>query len=206
MKEFNFSSFRKLPFMEGDTGIEAGNNSAENIVNDEVGEKTPPSNDNGINYKELFDKASSEIASLKKEFKNLQNEGKTKEQIEAEEKTAKDNLIKELQFKLNKQLVNTEIATVKSTIGYKDNETDINSFIDVLVGDDETKTSTNSKLFSKLLLDAYNKGVNSAKQGNIAKTGDTKTGKVDINSSIIDSIIGINKVPNNSNILDKYKL
>lgn len=121
--------------------------------------------------KELFDKTSSELASVKKQIKELQNKGKTDEQITADAIAEKEQLLKdydlklkETSFKLNKATAVSIVSEAKVKIALEKENPDFDNFLNIIVSDDEENSVKNAKCFNKLALTIYEKGFNDSKK------------------------------------------
>lgn len=121
--------------------------------------------------KELFDKTSSELAAMKKQMKELENKGKTNEQITADAIAEKEQLLKdydlklrEASIKLNKANAMSIVSEAKVKIALDSKNTDFESLLNCIVSDDEDKTAKNADCFNKLVLAIYEKGFNDSKK------------------------------------------
>ena len=122
--------------------------------------------------KELFDKASNELAQLKKELKELKDVGKSAEQktqdalAELDQaKKQKQEELDNLTIKLNKATSIATLAEIKSKINLSDKDTEFDGLIDELIVLDGDKTSKRISSFKGLIEKVYNKGFEQAKQG-----------------------------------------
>lgn len=179
-----------------------------NVDNDNIdkGNDKSKDEDNKFVSKELFDKTSSELASLKRQLKEIQNKGKTAEQLKDDAIAEKDQKLKELTIKLNKASAGSIISESKAKINFEANDDSIDSFIDTLINEDEEITKQNAIAFNKLLLAVYNKGVNDTTKNVRSNTGNnTRTGS-DSNKemSVGERIAKNNKSSNRDSVLKYY--
>lgn len=134
--------------------------------------------------KELFDKTASELAEKKrqlaereKRLTELENAGKTAEQLKADELIKIEQLLKEKTLALSNATAISETATAKATIGLDNKDKTFDEVVNLMVNEDNELTATNSSKFSKLLIDVYNKGKTDALKDEHSKTADgIKTG------------------------------
>lgn len=122
--------------------------------------------------KELYDKLASELANLKKEKRDLENKGKTAEQLTADALAEKENELnelntkfKEISLKTNKAIANSIISEIKAKVGFDAKSTEFEDVLLSLVNEDEIITTKNATSLNKLATSLYNKGFNDAKKG-----------------------------------------
>lgn len=129
--------------------------------------------------KEMFDKTASELAAknkankdLEKRLQDLENQGKTAEQLKLDELAKTEAKLKELTLKANKSTVNGILAEAKAKINLDVKEVDLEKIIGLTTNEDETATTENAEYISKLLLAVYTKGIADAKKADYNSMGD----------------------------------
>lgn len=154
----NFMNIQLFAENNGENSTQSGNETQNGATNSQTEQPK-------MVAKDLFDKTSSELADYKKkakEFENrikeLENKGKTDEQLTAEKLAEKENALKETLLKLNKATAVGILAEQKSKIGLDDKKVVFDSIFDYIVSDDEAKTTENATYFAKLLQEVYQKG------------------------------------------------
>jgi len=163
--------------------------------------------------KKMFDDTASDLAKAKRELKELQNKGKTAEQISADELAeagakllALQTEFEETKLKSNKSQALSAVAEAKAKISLKEDNNSFELLIDAITSSDSEKTTANSLELSKLALAIYEKGVNDVKSGDYNNmTNGVKTGDPSVKSTYGERIAKNNATADNSSIKDKYK-
>lgn len=163
--------------------------------------------------KKMFDDTASDLAKAKRELKELQNKGKTAEQISADELAeagakllALQTEFEETKLKSNKSQALSAVAEAKAKIALKEDNNSFELLIDAITSSDSEKTTANSLELSKLALAIYEKGVNDVKSGDYNNmTNGVKTGDPSVKSTYGERIAKNNATADNSSIKDKYK-
>ena len=88
----------------------------------------------------------------------------------------------------NKTMASGLLLQAKTILGLKDDDTEYGSFIDNIVSNDATKTSTIAKYVAKLTKDAYEKGKQDATKDAMGKFGSQAKGQGDDGSNGIENL------------------
>lgn len=156
--------------------------------------------------KRKFDEVLSEKAKLEKELKAYKDKDKTDAELNAEKLESKDKIIAELTKSLNLANINTELADSVVKLNLK-NSVELGSLIDVISLTESNSALENAKFLNKILMDAYNKGVNDSKAddySNMSTNMNGNDGSKSVNN-LGAEIAKKNKVNLGSDIKNFYK-
>lgn len=165
--------------------------------------------------KDLFDKATSEIAELKKQMKEMQKNGKSEAELKEIDLKEKDELLakrnkelNDLYVKLNYANAIANVAEIKAKIKL-DNDANMETVLNAIVTNNGDETSVRSKALSALMTSIYEKGVADAKSQEWSEmsAGIKSGGDVKSNNKVNAYIKNISKNNNvdTSNIKDIFK-
>ena len=126
--------------------------------------------------KDIFDKTASELAESKKankellaKLKEIEDKGKTAEQLAQEKLEEQKKQYEEMSAKMNKLTATNILASVKTTIGLDDTE-NFDGVLDFIVSNDEESTTKNANYMAKLLKAVYEKGANDSSNDRFENT------------------------------------
>ena len=133
------------------------------------------------------------ISSLKKQLEDANNTIKAKMTDEEKEKASRDAdkaTIEDLQKQLAEQIKMTNRSYAVSNIteaiklaDIKEDDKDLNGFIDSITSSDREKTKSVSKYINDMVKSAYEKGKDEATKQNLSKIGNFNANKSDVSGS-----------------------
>lgn len=125
--------------------------------------------------------------SLNQQIEDLQNQLNAKltdDEKNAKANEAKDkeierlqNIIKQNNISANKANILVSTSDIRAKIGIKEDDSDFNSFVDLITLEDVKNNNTVSNYLVKILNDAYEKGVKDTTKAQIGKNNSLQTGK-----------------------------